>query len=74
VQQEELHLLKSRSFWLVVASIVITITTNAGYTLPIKDHELAALLPELVSAILMVWAYVERYFGKKKLRVRRVRS
>lgn len=66
---EEMSIFRSRSFWLIIAALVIGTMDQRGITLPIGDEELATLFMELTPMFLSVWAYIERYFGKKKLKV-----
>lgn len=70
--RKEMSGFKARSFWLIIAAVLITAARQKGYTLPINDEQLADLIMGLAPAFLGAWAWLERLFGKAKLVFRRV--
>lgn len=70
--QDEINIFTTRSFWLMVASAIITILKVYQIDIGIDENMLVEIAMTLLPVLLSLWAYGERYFGKKKLVFHRV--
>ena len=64
---EKLLIYKARSFWLVIAAILLPIAQRYGYLDGFTSEQLVDQTVTAITQLLLVWAYLERIFGKKKL-------
>ncbi len=64
---ETLLIYKARSFWLVLAAVLLPIAQAKGFLTEFTSVELVDQTTSAISQVLLVWAYLERIFGKKKL-------
>jgi hypothetical protein len=73
-QVEEINGFGTKSFWLIVLSVVIPAARTYGFdlsSLGIDESMIADFIMIGLPVLLGVWAYVERIYGKKKLKFRR---
>ena len=64
---DKLLIYKARSFWLVLAAILLPIAQKYGFMPGFTAEILVDQTIDVITQLLLVWAYLERIFGKKKL-------
>jgi hypothetical protein len=69
-QIQEISAYGTRSFWLVVLSVLIPVARTYGFDLSMIGMDEGMLADAIMIALPVlfgVWAYIERLYGKKKL-------
>lgn len=64
---DQLSIFKARSFWLIIAAVILPVLQTKGLFVGMDQAGFVDLIMKWLPYALMVWAYIERLLGKKKL-------